>query len=83
MYKMSNFNIDDEIKRLHEMKQMCQNYIQDSTTENNVLTQTKTLLKEIKARLAHFCHHDVQCDVIEIGETVKTVYYCVKCETNF
>lgn len=80
---MSNFNIDDEIKRLYEMKQMCQNYIQDSTTENNVLIQTKTLLKEIKLRLSHFCHHDVQCDVIEIGEKVKTVYYCVKCETNF
>jgi hypothetical protein len=80
---MSNFNLDDEIKRLHEMKQMCQNYIQDTTRENNVLVQTKTLLKEIKFRLAHFCHHEVTCDVIEVGETVQTVYYCVKCETNF
>ena len=80
---MSNFNIDDEIKRLHEMKQMCQNYIQDSETENNVLVQTKTLLKEIKLRLSHFCHHEVHCDVIEVGEITKTVYYCIKCETNF
>jgi hypothetical protein len=80
---MSNFNIDDEIKRLHEMKQMCQNYIGDTPKENNVLIQTKTLLKEIKVRLAHFCHHEVHCDVIEIDEITKTVYYCVKCETNF
>jgi hypothetical protein len=80
---MSNFNVDDEIKRLHEMKQICQNYIQDSETENNVLVQTRVLLKEIKLRLSHFCHHDVICDIIEVGETVKTVYYCVKCEANF
>lgn len=80
---MSNFNLDDEIKRLHEMKQMCQNYIQDSEIENNVLIKTRTLLEEIKLRLSHFCQHDVKCDIIEIGETVKTVYYCVKCETNF
>jgi hypothetical protein len=75
--------MDDEIKRLLEMKQMCQNYIQDTTRENNVLVQTKTLLQEIKFRLAHFCQHEVTCDVIEVGETVQTVYYCVKCETNF
>ena len=80
---MSNFNVEDEIKRLHEMKQMCQNYIQDSETENNVLVQTRTLLKEIKLRLSNFCQHQITCDIIEVGETVKTVYYCVKCETNF
>ncbi len=80
---MSNFNVEDEIKRLHEMKQMCQNYIQDSETENNVLVQTRTLLKEIKLRLSHFCQHQITCDIIEVGETFKTVYYCVKCETNF
>ena len=80
---MYNFNVEDEIKRLHEMKQMCQNYIQDSETENNVLVQTRTLLKEIKLRLSHFCQHQITCDIIEVGETFKTVYYCVKCETNF
>ena len=81
--------MEDELTLLYEIKQLCKLYLDmtaltpPNKSENSVILNATKMLASVKDRLSHFCAHIVVDDVIEIGETTKTVYYCSKCETTF
>lgn len=85
-------DIEEEIKLLVEMKQLCKLYIDGKTnlsiphkseSNNPVVIHANKMLVSIKERLSHFCSHVIEDDFIEIGEIIKRVRYCKICDTNF
>jgi hypothetical protein len=81
--------MEDELTLLCEIKQLCKLYLDltaltpPNKSENPVILNATKMLSSVKERLSHFCSHTIVEDVIEIGESTKTVYYCSKCETTF
>lgn len=83
-------DIDDEMVVLFEMKQLCKLYIDmisdlpaQNRGENVVISHAIKMLASINKRITHFCQHTIVEDLIEVGESIKRVCYCTKCEANF
>ena len=83
-------DIEYEMQVLSEMKRLCALYIDMASdislharSENPVLLNAIKMLSSVKDRLSHFCRHEIVEDIVEVGNSIKSVRYCKHCETNF
>lgn len=74
--------MSDTVQFMVELKHSCQNYLLDANKEDELTQPIKQLLVAVKERLNRICNHEMQTDIIEVGENVKNVCYCIKCGSN-